>query len=407
MVLPVIFFLAFLIRIVIAATTFGTWDMESVYIVADMLKKDIPVYLSTWRYNQPPVWMWTIGGMSFLADITNIPLSFWARTPFILTDMGIGILIYKIAKWKKYQEKTAKILSALYLFSPIAIWVSSYQAQLDSAIIFLIILAAWILIRSEKITTQKLILSGLTLGISATIKLVPLGIAPLFSWYLLKKMIVKKVPLLKIIISLVVFNLLVILPLILVFLPFLDQWTGIKADVIGYKTAWGIWGTSLLLRRLADSGLGQWFIGIAEFSKQQSLMVGAVILLSYLFVLVKRFSLLSMIYTVFFILTLLSPFLAPQYLLWILPFWLIEKPGLTLYLIYNLLAIASLFLLFTEWQDPQFFVYSGNILGINDRVLSINSFTLFSLGAWLVLTFQVLAPGRWSRITRKVGGTGK
>lgn len=392
MILPLLFLLGFLIRIVIAATTFGTWDMESVYIVADMLKKDIPVYLSTWRYNQPPVWMWTIGGMSFLADITNIPLSFWARTPFILTDMGIGILIYKIAKWKKYQEKTAKILSALYLFSPIAIWVSSYQAQLDSAIIFLIILAAWILIRSEKITTQKLILSGLTLGISATIKLVPLGIAPLFSWYLLKKMLVKKIPLLKIIISLVVFNLLVILPLILVFLPFFDQWAGIKADVIGYKTAWGIWGTSLLLRRLADSGLGQWFIGMAEFSKQQGLIVASILALSYVLVLIRRMSLFGMIFTLFFVVTLLSPFLAPQYLLWLLPFWLIEKVKPTLFIIYNLLSLSSLFLLFAEWQDPQFFVYLGNILGLNDRALSINSFTLFSLGAWAIL-FIIHLPG--------------
>ena len=136
--------------------------------------------------------------------------------------------------------------------------------------------------------------------------------------------------------------------------------------------------------------MGQWFVSIAEFSKQQSLMVGSIIFLSYLFVLVKRFSLLSMIFTVFFFVTLLSPFLAPQYLLWILPFWLIEKPKLVLYLIYNLLALGSLFLLFTEWQDPQFFVYLGNILGLNDRAVSINSFTIASLSAWAILFLVIV-----------------
>ncbi|MBI3980646.1 hypothetical protein HY345_01480 [Candidatus Microgenomates bacterium] len=391
MVMVLLFLLAFIIRIIVAANTFGTWDMESVYIVADMLKKDIPVYLATWRYNQPPVWMWTIGGMSYLSDITNIPLSFWARIPFIFTDTGIGILIYKIAKWKKYQEKTAKILSALYLFSPIAIWVSSYQAQLDSAIIFLIILAGWILVRSEKITTHKLIISGLILGFSSTIKLVPLSMAPIFSWYLLKKMLVKKVPVLKIVISLTVFNLLLVIPLILVFLPYLDQWAGIRADVVGYKTAWGIWGTSLLLRRLVELVPGQIITDVVEFSKQQGLIVASILALSYLFVLIKRMSLFGMIFTLFFVVTLVSPFLAPQYLLWLLPFWLIEKAKPTLFIIYNLLSFSSLFLLFAEWQDPQFFVYLGNILGINDRILSINSFTLFSLSAWMILFFVIKA----------------
>ena len=107
MILPLLFLLGFLIRITVASTTFGTWDMESIYVVADLLKKNLPVYEATWRLNSPPPWMLTIGILSSLADVTKIPLSFWARMPFILGDMGIGVLIYKIAKWKKYQEKLA------------------------------------------------------------------------------------------------------------------------------------------------------------------------------------------------------------------------------------------------------------------------------------------------------------
>lgn len=387
--------LAVLIRLIIAAFFFGPWDTESVYAVSALLKKGSLIYNDTWRYNNPPVWIWMIGVLTFIADNTGMPLSFWAKMPFIISDFGVAFCIYKISQILTKNTKTAMKLSFAYLFSPITLWVSAYQGQLESLMLFFILLSAYFLIKNSKISARNLIFGALSIGAAATIKLVPLGIMPVFLIFLFQKFLKEKETGLKILGKLGIFGILGILPVILVFMPYLSVWeSGIVPHVIGYKTAWGIFGTSFILRRFGESGVSpEIATAIINFSKQQGLWIMLLSLLSYLIVFLGSFNLLSAIFMIFLTMTVFSPFLAPQYLLWVVPFWLILRIDLKSLILYNFFVIASYFILFQEWTDPGIWVFLGNLLALNDRVLFINLYSLpvlFCFGITLMLWMRIV-----------------
>ena len=389
MILSIIFLLGFLLRIIVAATTFGPWDTQSVYIIFDLLKEGIPVYLETWRYNQPPAWLVMIEGLGRLAEWTSMPLSFWSKTPFILSDLGIAWLIIRFSKVYQLSKKTTYYLSAFYLFSPVAIFVSAYHGQLDSLICFLTLLSAYILVKKEKISTQNLLLSGIILGLAGTVKLVPLGFAPVFSIYLFKKFWQLKISRWRIFLTLLVFNLLVFTPVILFFIPYLDQWEGIKKHVFGYQTAWGIWGVSMLLRRVTEiNNLPEVIYYLRDISKNQSLVIGSVVIFSYLTIFIGKFKLLEAIFFQFLTVLAFSAYVAPQYLLWVVPFWIILRSNLKIYLLYNLFVICLYLILFSDWDIPDLFLFLGNKMGVNDRVLLVNVYTVPVLLAWLLILIQ-------------------
>ncbi len=367
-------FLALVIRLGVAALFYGPWDTESVYVISDLLKKGSLIYNDTWRYNNPPVWIWMIGILSFIAEKTGIPLSFWAKMPFIISDFGVGFCLYKISQILTKNRETAIKLTLFYLFSPITLWVSAYQGQLESLMLFFVLLSAYFLIKNSRISGKNLIFSGLSFGAAVTIKLVPLGVVPVFLIYLGRKLWQQKEHPVKILGWLGIFGILGILPVVLVFIPYLSVWeSGIVPHVLGYKTAWGIWGTSFLLRRLGESGISSEIVSnIINFSKQQGLWIMLLSITSYVIVFLGSFNLISAIFILFLTMTVFSPYLAPQYLLWVVPFWLILRVDLKSFFLYNFLVVTSYFILFQEWSDPGIWVFLGKALSLNDRMLFIN-----------------------------------
>lgn len=386
-----LFFAALLIRLLTAHLFFGPWDTESVYIVADLLKKGSLVYNDTWRYSSPPTWLWMIGGLSFLSNSTGIPLFFLSKLPFILADLGIGWLIYKIIRSQGRTKKMAIFLSSLFLLNPLPILISGYQGQLDSLFILLVLLSSYILITARKISLLTITLSGLLLGISCTVKLVPFGLLPIFLLYLFRSEKISKKSLVQKLLLLSFFTFLTFLPVILEFIPYLSVWNGIVEHVFNYKTWWSLWGVSLVLRKLNEIWFSSsgWFQEIIAVSKNQTLSVALVLLVSYFVIFFKKWSLIKSILFVFLTEYAISSFLAPQYLVWILPFFILEfsKSGKFLYsyATYSLLTFLATSTIYLFWQDQTFFQNLGNLLKITDVAgFSFNLYALQMFFPWLI-----------------------
>jgi len=67
------------------------------------------------------------------------------KIPFILADLGIGWLIYKMALKGKVGSKRANFAASLFLFNPALIYNSAIWGQTDSLINFLALLALWLI----------------------------------------------------------------------------------------------------------------------------------------------------------------------------------------------------------------------------------------------------------------------
>lgn len=386
-----IILIALILRLIIAATFFGPWDTESVYVVSDLLQKGSLVYNETWRHNNPPTLLWIIGSLSWVANTTHIPLSFLFKIPFILADIGLGILIYKILRSERKAVKTAIFLSSLFLLNPLPILISSYQGQLDSLFLFFTLLSSFILSRAGKITFKTVVFSSFFLGIACTIKLIPLALLPLFLLYLLRSDKISGDIYLKKTLYICTFTLMIFLPLILEFIPYLSVWDGIVLHVFRYQTAWSLWGVSLVLRKLQEIFFptSSFFAQIIAVSKIQSLSIFSVVLISYLVILFNKWSLTKSVLFIFLIEYAVSSYLAPQYLVWILPFFILEylKKGLFFYSFtaYSLLTFFGASTIYLFWQDQTLFQILATCLKISDVPgFAFNLYALQMFFPWLI-----------------------
>lgn len=103
------------------------------------------------------------------------------KIPFVLSDLGLGLLIYKIARDLFKKEKLALLASALFLFNPALIYNSTVWGQTDSLINFLAILGLWLFWQKKFFRGWFFYLSSLYFKLSLII------FAPLFVLMIYKK----------------------------------------------------------------------------------------------------------------------------------------------------------------------------------------------------------------------------
>lgn len=103
------------------------------------------------------------------------------KIPFILTDLFIGILLYKIAFMKTKNRVISNIVASSWIFNPFVIFVSSIHGMYDSIPVFFLLLSVFFLF------DNKWMNSLISLGISSCIKIFPLFLFPLWIFYLWKK----------------------------------------------------------------------------------------------------------------------------------------------------------------------------------------------------------------------------
>jgi uncharacterized membrane protein len=366
------FFVLLLAFLSLAAKTYCAWrtlgssDVGIFSIFAKSIHEDglIEVYKGTQYFNHTPLVGWFLDAI-YTRSHGNIRIfAFLLRLPAILADLGAVLTLL----WLR--EKTGRPAwwaLALFAASPVAFLVSGYHGNVDS------VMAMFVLMAAAACATESAIFSGLALGLSCNIKIIPLLLAPVFVFFWWKRS------------RLVQFggaSALCILagwgfPLITIPAVFLK-------DVIGYGSVWGVWGIPYLLRITGNPA----FAGIAMFEPtrtESAVMLGLklIIIPSVIAIAWRRrgmapmnvFQTLALVWAIFFV---FAPGFGAQYLVWLAPCFLVASESW-----YAALTVSSSIALF---------IFYNAISGPMPWTMGFNVLPTASLWTrWLVLPWGVLA----------------
>lgn len=118
---------------------------------------------------------------SFIIPILESNLHAWlVKLPFILSDVGIGFLIYKISS--KYFPKKSILATCLFIFNPVVIYNSTIWGQTDSLINLLALTGIYFIFEKKYFLGIFLFLSTFLFKLSLIIYL------PIFGLFLLKQL---------------------------------------------------------------------------------------------------------------------------------------------------------------------------------------------------------------------------
>jgi len=150
----------------------ASYDIESYRIQAQAVWAGQNIYTATFRYPYPPLWMYWPAAALKLAEATPLPFHFWVKIPAIVADLGIGWLLFV---WSPAASLVQRRWRALwYLFNPIVLIISAMHGQFDSVVIAFVLLAArWSIDR-------KLVRSALSLSVAVALKGFPVLFLPVF-----------------------------------------------------------------------------------------------------------------------------------------------------------------------------------------------------------------------------------
>jgi hypothetical protein len=179
---------AFLLKTAIALTSYGSTDVLIFEADLAKIRQDGGVALyrdgvrTQWcgeagqracpPFNHPPFMLHVLEGWGTLALLTGLPLGFWLRLTCAAADAGSLGLLVGMLRGGRGGPRTGLAL-ALCAVSPIAILVSGFHGNTDAIMIFLVLVAIRLL-ESRRAAW----LAGTALGIAASIKIVPVLLAP-------------------------------------------------------------------------------------------------------------------------------------------------------------------------------------------------------------------------------------
>lgn len=211
---PLIFIVAIIIRLVIAGATFHV-DLNAFVLAGGYIKQgnilsfydqvrllpagdSIKNLYSDKIFNYQPL-SYLIPSLFYLplpdsTDLRQIlstnrpfePLLILYKLPFIFFDILAAIFIVRLVK----DEKKQKLLQLLWLFNPVAIFVSSFMGQSDIMVAFFLLLAL------ISLKDQKIYLAVIFTAISALFKPAGLLLMPLIAISILPESLVKSVKIL-------------------------------------------------------------------------------------------------------------------------------------------------------------------------------------------------------------------
>ena len=339
-----------ILKTFVASWFFGTYDMDQTYVVARVMEKGITtnIYSHFWLYNNPPTWAIVTYLVNQLSKITSIAFSTLIKFPLIIFDVLVALLLYKMVEKASKKERFRVVAS--FLYNPITIMVSAYGAQFDIVAIYFLLLYCYIIKKNEKIVHQ------LIYGFSIAVKLVT--IFPII-FFMSRQKGFKKILL----------PILAALPFIVIILPYIPNgWENIKGRLLNYTGIWGFWGYSRPIQYLTTYfGLYDLQL-ILKFWLSKAMIIVMFGLMLYYFNKFKKISILEGVKISYLFFFVLSPGFGVQYIVWILPFAILQKNHF--YYVYSLFGSLVVFL----------FYYGHGISNLFIRE---------------VLTFSVVAPFMW------------
>jgi hypothetical protein len=357
------------LKLTIALNTLGAEDVLTFYKFGRTLTE----HGLEWSYmhdkalNHPPLVAYYVR-LIYAADHiavlrqNGISFPFLLRLPAIIADLVVVLLLARCRKQLLLPTWSLIVLA----LSPTSLMVSGFHGNTDPVMVMFLVLAAWMCMRGAPLWC------GMLLAMSCQIKIIPLLLIPIFVcfWFSRRKT----------------------LPFILVFgatmvLLWIEPLVRCPAllvkNVLLYGGFWGCWGITYWLR----------LTGIQEFGivSYHDLPLAAQIVMALLKVFIiacvlliawrRRelkggavFKSLAYGWMVFFV---FSPAVAPQYLVWLVPFVLVLSPSIATYLI----ATSSMFLFFFYHICSGGFPWNLAISTRNSNEIT----TVWSLWPWAVL----------------------
>lgn len=186
--LPILLALGFVLRMFFIRDAGFATDVQTFEAWTNMLMEHgfANFYASAGFADYPPGYfyiLWIVGLIfePFRAQGFGL-LALLVKMPAILADLGVGALIYAIAR-RISDARTALIAAAIFVLNPATIFISAYWGQVDSIAGGLALLAVFFLLKSDDETgaySRYIPLAWVTLAYSLLIKPQAAVIAPIF-----------------------------------------------------------------------------------------------------------------------------------------------------------------------------------------------------------------------------------
>ncbi|KXK25888.1 MAG: hypothetical protein TR69_WS6001001494 [candidate division WS6 bacterium OLB20] len=204
----------------VAAMHGHNYDFESYLLVADIAEAGRNVYTETSRYNYGPAWFLILLLLRHLSYLFSDPaVAFRLLVVVVLTAADLAIMFYLL---RHFGARAA----VLFILNPVSILITGYHSQFDNLAIAIGLWAMAVYASGRasldrKVMTAGLALLGLSLVVKHVLILLPVWLAIREDTFV-RKGAALAVPVLILIIS---------------FLPFMDAWWDIRANVILYDSA--------------------------------------------------------------------------------------------------------------------------------------------------------------------------
>ncbi len=366
--------LAFVLKLALALRTFGTNDVAIFYKFGRLLSEHGLhwTYLNNQYFNHPPLVGYYIRAIYDLAgpppwDQGEISFPFLLRLPGIVSDFVVVLLFLRL---RKLWSLPAWSLIALAL-SPVSLMVTGFHGNTDPVMVMLLFVAAYMCVTSHPA------LCGMFLALSCQIKIIPLLLLPIFAcfWFSNRK-------------AGWFLGLLAATSGVLWLEPLLAVPGPLFKHVFSYGSYWGLWGITYWLRLTGHPEFGT--VNYLNLPAAEIFVSGVLKLFVIACVLVIAWrrrnvgarGLFESLAYAWIVLFVFSPGIAPQYMIWLVPFVLVLSPSLFGHLLWS----SSLFL---------FFFYNILAHGLPwDSAISTfqanTVWTQWSLWPWVVLIVGAL-----------------
>ncbi|QNK80934.1 glycosyltransferase family 87 protein [Nakamurella sp. PAMC28650] len=175
------------IKLVLAATTFGTNDIVhwGDFLLGVKQAGPVGIYALTFPannsfYNHPPLVGYLLSFINLVQD-AGVPYRFTLRALSSLADVGTALVVFELLR-RRISPARAGAAGILVAISPISVMVSGFHGNTDPIFVFLVFLAVLLLV-----DLQRPGLGGVAIALAVGVKIVPMVVIPVLAIYVLRR----------------------------------------------------------------------------------------------------------------------------------------------------------------------------------------------------------------------------
>lgn len=155
------------------------WDVDSYRAVADAVANRRDAYDIAGRYPYLPLHMYVFAVADWLASHTGFSFLFWVKTPAIVADAALTLMVGYAAR-AMGRRNDAAALAMVFALNPVSVLVTGYHGQFDATPTALS-LGAWTLLTFRR-DRWAMPLAAVLLGLGIADKTWPVLLAPILMW---------------------------------------------------------------------------------------------------------------------------------------------------------------------------------------------------------------------------------